>query len=103
MESINSAQISPFVITAHEMALLPPPMFIQLPSPAHVLRTVNPKICMNSFSCPADKFVTKILNLLSPHVELGPTTDPFVILNHIFDTYRTRQIILQHQAMISKL
>ena len=36
-----------------------------------------------------------MLNLLRPHIEPSPNTDPFVILNHIFDTYRTLQNLLQ--------
>ena len=31
-----------------------------------------------------------------PHVELSPNSDLFVILNHIFDTYRNLQNHLQH-------
>ena len=73
--------------TAPPTAIVPP-----IPS-SYVLQTVNPNICINSFSCPTDKFVTEILNLLRPHIEPFPNTDPFVILNHIFDTYVTLQSI----------
>ena len=38
---------------------------------------------------------SEILNLLRPHVEIAPNTDPFVILNHIFDTFRNLQSLLQ--------
>ena len=50
-------------------------------------------MCINSFSCPTDKFVNEIFTLLRPHVEIALINDPFVILNHIFDTYRTLQLL----------
>ena len=52
-------------------------------------------MCINSLSCPTDKFVGEILTLLRPHVELATNTDPFVILTHIVETYRTFQSLLQ--------
>ena len=52
-------------------------------------------MCINSFSCPTDKFVSEILTLLRPNVELAPNTDSFVILSHSFDTYRTLLSLLQ--------
>ena len=52
-------------------------------------------MCINSFSCPTDKFVSELLALLRPHVELAPNTDPFVILTHIFEIYRTLQSLFQ--------
>ena len=61
-------------------------------------------MCINSFSCPTDKFVSEILTLLRPHVELAPNTDPFVIITHIFETYRTLQSLLQlHSTDIQNL
>ena len=78
-----------------ELTTVPPPTFVQQPSPSYVLQTVDPTVCINTFSCPTDKFVTGSLNLLRPHVELSRDTDPFVILNHIFETYRNLQNLLQ--------
>ena len=73
-------------------------------SNSYVLQTANPNVCINSFSCPTDKFVSEILSLLRPHVEIAPNTDPFIILNHIFDTYRTLQSLLQlHSTDIQNL
>ena len=46
------------------------------------------------FFCPTDKFVEKFL-ISVVHVELAPTTDLFVILNHSFATYRIVQYVLQ--------
>ena len=61
-------------------------------------------MCINSFSCPTDKFVSEVLTLLRPHVELAPNTDRFVILPHFFDTYRTLQSLLQlHSTDIQNL
>ena len=45
-------------------------------------------------SLDTDKILTEILNLLRPHIEPSLNTDPFVILNHIFHTYRTLQNLL---------
>ena len=73
---------------------VPPPIFIQQPS-SYVLHTVNTNISINSFPRPNEKFVTEILNCLRQHVELAPTTDPFAILSHIFETYRNLQSLLQ--------
>ena len=56
--------------------------------------TANPIICNDSLSCPTDTFVTEILNLLRPHTEPSHNTDPFVILNHFFGTYRALQNLL---------
>ena len=36
-----------------------------------------------------------------PPVELTPNTDPFFVLNHIFDTYRTLQNHLQRLHVIT--
>ena len=73
-------------------------------SNSYVLQTTNPNVCINSFSCPTDKFVSEILTLLRPHVEIAPNTDPFVILNHIFDTFRNLQSLLQlHSTDIQNL
>ena len=73
-------------------------------SNSYTLQTANPNVCINSFTCPTDKFVSKILNLLRPHVEVAPNTDPFVILNHIFDTFRNLQSLLQlHSTDIQNL
>ena len=73
-------------------------------STSFVLQTANPNVCINSFSCPTDKFVSEILTLLRPHVEIAPDTDPFVILNHIFETFRNLQSLLQlHSADIQNL
>ena len=61
-------------------------------------------MCINSFSCPTDKFVSEILTVLRPHVELAPNTDPFVILTHIFETYCILQSLLQlHSTDIQNL
>ena len=74
------------------------------PSTSYFLQTANPNVCINSFSCPSDKFVSEILTLLRPHVEIAPNTDPFVILNHIFDTFRNLQSLLQlHSTDIQNL
>ena len=81
-----------------------PPPTIPPQSNSYVLQTANPNVCINSFSCPTDKFVSEILTLLRPHVEIAPTTDPFVILNHIFDTFCTLQSLLQlHSSDIQNL
>ena len=53
---------------------------------------------INSISCPTDKFITEILNLLRPHVEHSPNTDPFVIFYHIFGTYQNLQNLLQYHS-----
>ena len=71
-------------------------------SNSYVLQTTNPNVCINSFSCPTDKFVSEILTFLRPHVEIAPNTDPFVILNHIFDTFRNLQSLLQLHSTDSK-
>ena len=86
-----------------EFSTVRPPTFIQQPPSSYVLQTVNPNVCINSFSCPTNKFVTDILGIHRPHVELSPNTDPFFILNHIFDTYRNLQNLLQLHSMIYKL
>ena len=81
-----------------------PSSAIRPPSTSYVLPTANPNVCINSFSCPTDKFVSEILTLLRPHVEIAPNTDPFVILNHIFDTFRNLQSLLQlHSTDIQSL
>ena len=75
----------------------------QLPL-SYVLKSVNPKVNINSFPCPTDKFITEILNLLRPHVEHSPNTDPFVIPNHMFDTYQDLQNLFQlHSTDIQTL
>ena len=51
---------------------------------SYVLQTANPNVCIHSFSFSTDKVVTKILSLLCPHIELSPSTDPFLILLIIF-------------------
>ena len=80
-----------------EISIVLLPTFLQQPFPSYViLQTVNPNVCINSSSSPTNESVTKILNLLRPHVELSPNSDLFVILNHIFDTYRILQNHLQH-------
>ena len=100
--------------TILEISIVPPPTFIQphlppkfspligtthpnarSPPAFHVLQTVNPNVSINSFSCQTDKFVTEILNLLRPHVELASTTDTSVISNYNFDTYRNLQNLFQ--------
>ena len=86
--------------TVTESSQAPPPT-IPPQSNSYVL---HPNVCINSFSCPTDKFVSEILTLLRPHVEIAPNTDPFVILNHIFDTFRTPQSLLQlHSSDIQNL
>ena len=70
---------------------------MQQPAPYYVLQTVNLNVCINSVSCPTDKNI-EILNLLRSHVELSPITDPLGILNHIFDTYRILQTLLELQS-----
>ena len=46
----------------------------------------------------------KFSTLHRPHVEFAPNTDHFVILPHIFDTYRTHQSLLQlHSTDIQNL
>ena len=72
-----------------------PSSTIPPPSTSYLLQTANPNVCINSFSCPTDKFVSEILTLLRPHAEIDPNTDPFVFLNHIFDTFRNLQSLLQ--------
>ena len=77
---------------------------IRPPSTSYVLQTANPNVRINSFSCPTDKFVSEILTLLRPLVEIASNTDPFVILNHIFDTFRNLQSLLQlHSTDIQNL
>ena len=78
-----------------EVSTLPAPIFVQQTPPLYIIQTVNSNDCINSFSCPSDNFFTEIFYLLRPHIELSPNTDPFVILNHIFDTYRNLQFLLQ--------
>ena len=71
---------------------------------SYVLHTANANVCINSFSCPTDKFVSEILTLLRPHFEIAPNTDPFVILNHIFDNFPNLQSLLQlHSTDIQSL
>ena len=81
-----------------------PSSTIPPPYTSSVLQTANPNVCINSFSCPTDKFVSEILTLLRPHVEIAPNTDPFVILNHICDSFRNLQSLLQlHSTDIQNL
>ena len=81
-----------------------PSSTIPPPSTSYVLQTANPNNCINTFSCPTDKCVSEILTLLRPHVEIAPNSDPFVILNHIFDTFRNLQSLLQlHSSDIQNL
>ena len=90
--------------TIPEPSTVHPPTFIHPPASLYVLQTADPNVCINSFSCPTDKFVSEILTLLRPHVELAPSTDPFVNLTHIFDTYRPLQSLLQlHSTDIQNL
>ena len=80
------------------------PTSIPPPSTSYVLQTTNPNVCTNSFSCPTDKFVSEILTHLRPHVEIAPNTDLFIHLNHIFDTFRNLQSLLQlHSTDIQNL
>ena len=81
--------------TAPDISHVPSSTFIQSPSSSYVLQTVNPNVCSNTFSCHTDKFVSENLNLIRPHFELAPNTDRFVILNTIFDTYKTLQNLLK--------
>ena len=63
---------------------------------SYIFQTVNSIVCINSFSCPTDKFVTNVFTLLRPHVETAPTFDPLASLTRIFDTYRrTLQTLIQ--------
>ena len=55
-----------------------PSSTIPPPSTSYVLQTANPNVCINSFPCPTDTFVSEILTLLRPHAEIAPNTDPFV-------------------------
>ena len=68
---------------------------MQQPHPSYVLKTVNPNMYINSFSCPTDKLITEILKLFRPHGEHSHNTDPFVILNHVFESYHNLQNLLQ--------
>ena len=81
--------------TIFEPTTVPLPTFIPPLASSYVLQTTNPNVCINSFFCPTDKFVSEILTLLRPHIELAPNADPFVILTQIFDTYRTLRSLLQ--------
>ena len=63
------------------------PTFVIPTTPPYVLQTVNPTVCINSFSCPTNKIPTNILTLLLPHVVIAPTTDPIISLIHLFGTY----------------
>ena len=78
-----------------EILTVPLAAFIQQPPPSYVLQSVIPDVCINSFSCPTDKLNTEISNLLRPHVELSPNTDPIGILNDFVDTYCNLQSLLQ--------
>ena len=55
----------------------------------------NPNLCIKDFSCPTDMFVTGIFTLIRHHNETAPNADSFVIVAHIFDTYRTPRNLLQ--------
>ena len=77
-----------------DSSIAPPTAVVPPISSSYVLQTVNPNVGLNSFSCPTDKIVTEILNLLRPNIEFSPNTDPFVMLNHVFDTDRTIQNLL---------
>ena len=91
----NDSALPKHVPPATDPSIAPPTTVVpQIPS-SYVLLTVNPNVCINSFSCPTDKFVTEILNLFRPHVAPSPNIDPFVILNYVFDTYRNLQNLLQ--------
>ena len=90
--------------THSELSTAPPSTLIHPPASSYVLQTANPNVCIISFSCPTDKYVSENLTLLRPHVELATNTDPFVILTPIFDTYRTLQSFLQlHSTDIQNL
>ena len=90
--------------THSELSSSPPPTLIHPPTSSFILQTAYPNVCINSFSCPTDKFVSEILTVLRPHVELAPNTDPFVILTHIFETYCILQSLLQlHSTDIQNL
>ena len=95
MNKVLPKRVCLLLILKSPLPLPPSPTFMQQPPPSYVLQTVNPIVCINSFSCPTDNFVTGNLNLLRPHVELSPNTDPFFIPNHDFDTYRNLQNLLQ--------
>ena len=58
--------------TISEPTTVPPPTFLPPPASSYVLQTANPNVCINSFSCPTDKFVSEILTRLRAHVELPP-------------------------------
>ena len=89
--------------TISEPTTDPPPTFLPPTASSYVLQTANPNVCINSSSWPTDNFVSEILTLLRPHVELAPNTDPCVILTHIF-SYRTLQSLLQlHSTDIQNL
>ena len=81
--------------TSLEISTVSPPTFIQQPPPSYVLQIVNQNVRINSFSCPTDKYMTKILTLLLARAELSPSTDPSVILNHFFDTYINLQNLFE--------
>ena len=41
------------------------------------------------------QFITEMVTLFRPHVELSPNTAPFVVLNHMFETCHNLQYRLE--------
>ena len=76
------------------------PTFVIPTTSSCVFQTVNHAVCINPFSCPTNKIVTKILTLLRPHVVIAPTTDPIITLTHILVNYGTLQHLLYLQITI---
>ena len=72
--------------TFSEPSTVPPPTFIPPPASSYVLQTANPNVCINSFSCPINKFVSEILTLFRPHVEFAPTHRTFQSLLQLHST-----------------
>ena len=52
------------------------------------INTTSPNINMNSFTFTTDHFINEILQLLKPHVDIDPHTNPLDLLKHIFITYQ---------------
>ena len=77
-----------------DSSFVPPTAVVPPISSSYVLQTANPNVSINSFSCSTKNVVTEILNFLGPHDEPSANTDHFIILNHIFDTYRPLQNLL---------
>ena len=62
-------------LKTHDLPTTSQPTSVQPPISSYVLQTVNPNVCVTSFSCPAGTIVTEILGLLRPHIELVPSRD----------------------------